>query len=90
MLDEYLFLSVRKDTKKSMHIQIIDVISLNYIVVFKINIVVFKNHADDLIINENENAISQRDERVYDWIGRLLIQNDERISKNYVMRIDCL
>ena len=48
LLDKYLFSSAYKDTKKSIHIQIISVVSLISDVISWIIIVVSRIHADDL------------------------------------------
>jgi hypothetical protein len=47
VLNEYLFLSAGKDTKKSTYFQIIDVVLQNNDVVLQVNGVVLRNHTVD-------------------------------------------
>ena len=68
VLSGYLFFSVRKDTKKSMHFQIISVVLRNNGAVLRIISVISQNHTDDWRMDEGKNGFSSKDERVCDKV----------------------
>ena len=65
LLDKYLFATAYKDTKKSIHFQIISVVSSINGVISWISIVVSWIHTDDLGMDADKNGFLTRWKEVY-------------------------